>query len=256
MIGKLFRPMFMLIVLTVLLGTTASAFDFSGWDALLKKYVASKTIDGVMLNAVDYKNVAKDPAYRKLLKELESASVSTLKTKEEKLTFWINAYNVMAVKMVLDHYPVNSIKDAGSFFTSVWKKPVGKVGGQTRTLNEIEHEVLRKLGEPRIHVAIVCASVSCPDLRKEAYTVKDLDNQLDDQMRQFLANDQKGLRVDKGEQRVYLSSIFKWFDEDFESKGGVINYITPFAPESVQAILHGKSLNVSYMDYNWRLNEL
>ena len=256
MISKFFKPVFVLMMLTLLSGPTAFAYDFSKWDGLLKKYVAPKTINGVKLNAVDYRKLGKDPDYSSLIKDLEKASISALKTSEDKLVFWINVYNVMAVKMVLDHYPVKSIKDAGSFFRAVWKKEVGTVGGKKRTLNEIEHEILRKLGEPRIHVAIVCASVSCPDLRKEAYTVKELDTQLDDQLRQFLANKEKGLRADDAKKRVHLSSIFKWFKEDFDSKGGVIAFITPFAPESAQGTLKNGNPRVSYLDYDWGLNEL
>ena len=232
------------------------AFDFSSWDGLLKKYVDSKTINGVTLHAVDYKKLGKDPAYAKLVKDLEKVSLSTLKTKEEKLAFWINVYNIMAAKMVLDNYPVTSIKDAGSLFTSVWKKPVGVVAGKERTLNEIEHEILRKMGEPRIHVAIVCASVSCPDLRKEAYTADKLDSQLDDQMTTFLANPKKGLTVDKKKGYLYLSSIFKWFEEDFESKGGVRAYIAPYAPAPLQTSVQNDNLTVYYLDYDWGLNEL
>ncbi len=232
------------------------AFDFSSWDGLSKKYVDAKTINGVELNAVDYKKLAKDPAYTKLIKDLEKATLSTLKTKYEKLAFWINVYNIMAAKMVLDNYPVKSIKDAGSLFTAVWKKPVGVVAGKQRTLNEIEHEILRKMGEPRIHVAIVCASVSCPDLRKEAYSADKLNSQLDDQMKQFLANSKKGLRVDAKKGRIYLSSIFKWFEEDFEPKGGVRTFIAPYSPETLQASVKNDQLRVSYLDYDWGLNEL
>ncbi|WP_454061165.1 DUF547 domain-containing protein [Candidatus Nitrospira salsa] len=248
--------MFTFIVVVVFTAQTAWAFDFSKWDDLLKKYVAEVTIDGVNIHAVDYQKLGKDPDYRALVKDLEAVSLANVETKQDKLAFWINVYNVMAVKMVLDHYPVESIKDAGSFFQSVWKKDVGTVGGITRTLNEIEHDILRKLGEPRIHVAIVCTSVSCPDLRKEAYTVKQLDVQLDDQMRTFLANTEKGLRVENGENRIYLSSIFKWFKEDFDAKGGVMTFVTPFAPDKVQATLKNEKLHISYLDYNWDLNEL
>ena len=232
------------------------AFDFSSWDDLLEKYVDSKTINGVMLNAVNYKKLANDSAYTKLIKDLENVSLSTLKTKEEKLAFWINAYNIMAVKMVVDNYPVKSIKDAGSLFTAVWKKPVGVVAGKERTLNEIEHEILRKMGEPRIHVAIVCASVSCPDLRKEAYTANKVDGQLDDQMTQFLANSGKGLKVDSNKGYVYFSSIFKWFAEDFEPKGGVRMFIAPYSPKPLQASVKNDQLSVYYLDYDWGLNEL
>ncbi len=255
MIFKLSQQVFMVALLAVLASQPVWAFDFSKWDGLLKKYVAEKTINGVKLNAVDYQKLVKDPAYTSLIHALKKASLADLKTSKERLAFWINVYNVMAVKMVLDHYPVKSIKDAGSFFQAVWKKEVGTVGGKKRTLNEIEHEILRKLGEPRIHVAIVCASVSCPDLRKEAYTAKDLDAQLDDQMRQFLANREKGLRTDSS-QRVYLSSIFKWFKEDFAPKGGVMKFITPFAPKSIQGTLKSGNPRISYLDYDWGLNEL
>ena len=243
-------------IMAVLSAPSAFAFDFSSWDGLLKKYVAPKTINGVKLQAVDYKNLGKDGAYKKLIKDLEKASLSSIKTRDEKLTFWINVYNIMAAKMVLDHYPVESIKDAGSFFTAVWKKDVGVVAGKMRTLNEIEHEILRKMSEPRIHVAIVCASVSCPDLRGEAYTADKLDDQLNDQLKIFLVNTEKGLRVDTKKGRIYLSSIFKWFKEDFESKGGVRKYLTPYAPESAKASLKNKKLSVYYLDYDWDLNEL
>jgi hypothetical protein len=235
---------------------SALAFDFSGWDAMLKKYVVPKTIDGVRLNAVNYKKLGKDPLYSKLIKELEVASLSSLKTREDKLSFWINVYNIMAAKMVLDNYPLESIKDAGSLFTAVWKKPVGTVAGKTRTLNEIEHEILRKMDEPRIHVAIVCASVSCPDLRSEAYTPEQLHAQLDDQVTSFLANADKGLRVDEEKKKVYLSSIFDWFEDDFEDKGGVVTFLTPYAPQSRQGKLSSHKLKIDYLDYNWKLNEL
>ncbi len=234
----------------------AFAFDFSSWDGLVKKYVDSKTINGVTLNAVNYKKLGKDPAYTKLIKDLETVSLATLNSKDEKLAFWINVYNIMAAKMVLDNYPVKSIKDAGSLFTAVWKKPVGVIGGKERTLNEIEHEILRKMSEPRIHVAIVCASVSCPDLRKEAYTAEKLNSQLDEQMTRFLANPKKGLTVDDKKGYVYVSSIFKWFEEDFETKGGVRSFIAPYAPASLQASVKNDKLTVYYLDYDWGLNEL
>lgn len=237
------------------IGQQALAFDYSNWEALLKKYVAPQTLEGIPMLAMNYRGLGKDSLYTVLLAELENASVSSLKSQEEKLTFWINAYNIMAVKMVLDHYPVESIKDAGSFITAVWKKDVGVVAGKTRTLNEIEHEILRKMGEPRIHVAIVCASVSCPDLRPEAYTVDRLHEQLNDQMKGFLANEQKGLQVDESKQRVYLSPIFKWFADDFEEKGGVRPFLASYAPKQFAGFLLNTRFRVSYLDYNWNLNE-
>ena len=103
-------------LMTLLSSPSAHAFDFSTWDGLLKRYVAPQTINSVYLNAVDYKKLGKDQAWGTLVKNLEKVSLSSLKTREEKLAFWINVYNIMAAKMVLDHYPVDSIKDAGRSF--------------------------------------------------------------------------------------------------------------------------------------------
>ncbi len=250
---KFFTLSFLLVLVWA---SPALSFDFSNWDELVKKYVKATTIDGVNLNGVNYSDLKMDSDFKELIIKLERFSPSNLKTKEGKLVFWINVYNIMAVKMILDNYPLDSIKDAGSFLTSVWNKPVGVVGGKERTLNEIEHEILRKMGEPRIHVAIVCASVSCPDLRAEAYTKEKLNEQLDDQVRKFLANPTKGIRLDKSAQEVHISSIFDWFEEDFNSQGGVLKFIRRYAPEAVQKELSKKKYDIEHLDYNWDLNKI
>jgi len=250
-----FEKFWVLVICMVLAPSSAWAFDFKAWDGLLKKHVGPTTIAGVRLTGVNYPAMKKDPAYSKLIADLKKFSPSKLKTNKEKMTFWINTYNIMAVKMVVDHYPVDSIKDAGGVFSSVWKKEVGVVGGEKVTLNDIEHEILRKMGDPRIHVAIVCASVSCPDLRKEAYTADKLDAQLDDQFKKFLENRSKGLQLDRGKKRVTLSKIFDWFEEDFQPKGGVLTYISRYATEKDRALLKKGNLKVSYLDYNWDLNK-
>lgn len=235
-------------------GSRSEAFDFSGWDALVKKHAAPKMLEGVPLIAVDYANLKKDPLFSGLLSSLESYSLASLESKESKLTFWINVYNILAAKMVADHYPIESIKDVGSLFRPVWKLPAGKVGGKEHTLNDIEHEILRKMDEPRIHVAIVCASVSCPDLRLEAYTEEKLNEQLDDQMRKFLRSRQKGMKLDVKENRVYLSSIFKWFAEDFESRGGILKFIGQYVSAEEKRVLNDSKIKISYLDYNWKVN--
>ncbi len=243
------------LVSLVVMGQSALAFDRANWDTLLKTYVAPKTIEGISLQAVNYRALQKDPLYQKVVADLDKVQLSDFKTQEERLAFWINAYNIMAIKMVLDHYPVQSIKDAGGVFTPVWKLNVGTVAGKERTLNEIEHDILRKMGEPRIHVAIVCASLSCPDLRPEAYIPMRLNEQLDDQMKSFLSNEKKGLQVDTANQRLYLSSIFKWFEEDFEGKGGVRPYLAGFASGQAALVLNNEKFRISYLDYNWNLNQ-
>lgn len=234
----------------------AAAFDFTLWDGLLKKYVSPKSANGVVFHSVDYPAMKKDPRYKRLISDLRKFSPESLKSREQKLAFWINLYNIFAVKVVQDNYPLKSIKDAGSFFSPVWKKTAGVVGGKDITLDEIEHEILRKMGEPRIHIAIVCASVSCPDLRTEAYTEKKLNAQLDDQMKSLLANRGKGLHIDRQKGKIYISSIFKWFKKDFESSGGVVEFITPYSPEQDRKYLKGKNYKVSYLDYDWGLNAI
>jgi hypothetical protein len=252
--SRLLKSLVLGIILIFSFSSNSEAFDFSDWDRLVKKYVALETLNGVVINAVDYASLKKDPLFSALVSRLKSYDLRYLKTKKSELTFWINVYNILAVKMIIDHYPIESINDAGSFLKPVWKQPAGKVAGKELTLNHIEHEILRKMNEPRIHAAIVCASVSCPDLRMEAYTMQKLSEQLDDQMAKFLQSREKGMRINEKKNRVYLSSIFKWFKEDFESKGGVLKYISQYAREEEKRILINSKLDISYMDYNWKIN--
>ena len=234
--------------------SNSEAFDFSDWDALVKKYVTPKTLEGVRLNAVNYASLKKDPVFSGLITRLESYSPASLESRESTLSFWINVYNILAAKMITDHYPIESIKDVGSFFKPVWKRAAGTVGGKERTLNDIEHEILRKMNEPRIHVAIVCASVSCPDLRREAYSSGKLNEQLDHQMEKFLRSREKGMKLDERKNRVYLSAIFKWFAEDFESRGGVLKYIGQYVTAEERKMLNNSKIKISYLYYNWKIN--
>jgi hypothetical protein len=242
------------LVLILLSVVPVAAFDFSDWDAVIKKHVSLKKVDGVMIHAVNYINLKRDEKFKKLVLRLSSAREDSLKTRDEKLTFWINTYNILAAKMVADRFPIKSIKDAGSFFSPVWKKSAGHVAGKERTLNEIEHEILRKMDEPRIHVAIVCASVSCPDLRLEAFKADSLSEQLDDQMKRFLQSSEKGMRIDEKRGRVHLSSIFKWFKDDFESRGGVLKFVRKYVSPEAAKKLDDSRIDISYLDYNWNIN--
>ena len=234
--------------------SNAEAFDFSDWDGLVKKYVAIKNRDGVSFNAFDYGSLKTDPIFSNLVTRLNSFPLEKLQSREAKLAFWINVYNIFAAKMITDNFPIESIKDVGSFFSPVWKRPAGKVGGKERTLNDIEHEILRKMNEPRIHVAIVCASISCPDIRLESYAGDKLGDQLDDQMKMFLSSREKGMRLDEKKNRVYLSRIFKWFAEDFESRGGVLKFISQYITHEQRKGLNKSKIKISYLDYNWKVN--
>lgn len=180
----------------------------------------------------------------------------------ERLALWINAYNAFTIKLVLGRYPaIKSIKE----IPRRWDRHVSAVGGRRYSLDEIEHEILRKqFQEPRIHFAIACASKSCPDLLPEAYTADRLEEQLTRAARRFLADPNKGFRTEREEKgrgayrnNVYLSSIFKWFRKDFESAGGsVIDFIAPYVPSEAAAFLteHGDDLSIRFLRYDWSLN--
>jgi hypothetical protein len=225
---------------------TARAQDWTLYNALLAEHVGLTERDGVSFHAVDYSAWASDSRYPQVLAQVESFPLATLQTTADKVAFYSNVYNLYAIRMVIDNLPLASIRDAGSLFSPVWKKPVGMLGGRMVTLDEIEHEILRPLGEARIHFAIVCASLSCPDLRREAFTVAQMDAQLEDQTRRFLDNASKGLRIE-GTQ-VQVSQIFDWFEEDFDSAGGVEAFVRRYRDLPPQIRLRAA------IPYNWNLN--
>ncbi|MFT4564009.1 MAG: hypothetical protein ACI9BW_003771 [Gammaproteobacteria bacterium] len=220
--------------------------DWHEYDELLAQYVSPGESAGVELNQVDYAGLARDPKFKNVVDMIAVFPLAQLSTADETLAFYINVYNVLALNMVVQNFPVQSIKDVGSFFRPVWKRPAGKVGGRQVTLHAVEHKILRTLNEPRIHFAIVCASVSCPDLRLESYVSDRLDMQLDDQCRRFLNNPNKGLR--ETTRKVEVSKIFKWFEQDFEPHGGIANFIRRYRE------LPGSSRIDPAIDYNWSLN--
>lgn len=232
---------------------TASAALESQWDALARRHIAPGRIGNVELNVVDYAAIARDPQWPALLKAMASAAEPT--NARERMAFWINAYNVMAIKVVLTKYPTTSIKDAGGWITAVWDIDAGVVAGKMRTLTEIEHQILRPMGDARIHAAIVCASVSCPPLRAEAFAAARLDEQLDHQMRVWLANEQVGLRLEDGGRTLRVSSIFKWFEEDFvKNEGSAKAYVLKYMPEAKRAQVKPDA-RLAHLDYDWTLND-
>lgn len=196
--------------------------DWSRYQTVLNE-VTPGVKNGVSLMQVDYQTIKMDGSLDRAYQELSDFKLDRLSSRNEKLAFYINAYNILALKKVLDHWPIDSIKDLGSFFSPVWNKPAGALNGETVSLGQIEHKILRPMGEPRIHLAIVCASVSCPDLRSEPYTAERLNAQLDDQTRQFLNNSGKGLKIEK--KLIRVSKIFDWFEDDFVASGGVSAFI-------------------------------
>lgn len=217
------------------------------WDSLLHRHVKA---DGF----VDYKGFIRDSVeFKQYLDSLSAANPDTDNwTREEKMAFWINAYNAFTVKLIVDAYPVASIKDIKrgiAFVNSVWDIKFIQIGGKTYDLNNIEHGILRlKFKDARIHAAINCASYSCPKLRDEAYTADKLDAQLTDAMRGFV-NDPLRNRVSA--KKAEISEIFKWFRGDFvRDTGSIREYLNRYADEKLDS--NGR---ISHLNYDWRLNE-
>lgn len=219
--------------------------DYRLYNELLAKYVRSLDTPHPQ-SWVHYSGLKRDPKWTKWVNTLSQFPVEALDTPDERLAFFINVYNVMAIKMVLDHWPVKGIRSIGHWWQPVWKKPVGQIANRWVTLDELEHHILRPFKEPRIHFVIVCASKGCPNLPQKAFTAKSLDVQLDRQTLDFLNHSQKGVRVNVD--HIHLSSIFSWFEEDFISVGGVIPFIRRYRalPDGVK--------RKSDLPYDWSLN--
>ncbi len=225
--------------------TKPKAISHKQWTALLQKHVNNK-------GDVNYKGFIKDVAaldrYLKLLSD--NPPDSTL-TKNEKFAYWINAYNAFTVKLITENYPLKSIKDLGSTATknSPWDKKFFTIGSKEMTLNNIEHDILRKqFNDPRLHFAINCASFSCPKLLNRAFEPATLNKQLDARAVDFLNDTSKNIITPTA---VKLSSILKWYGDDFTKTGLTkTEYINKYSKIKIVA-----SSTIDYLPYNWALNE-
>lgn len=238
---------------------------YTRWDSMLKKHV--KWLPDNHQSRVAYAGFQADREELKaVLGALSAVTQASFDAwnREQQMAFLINAYNAFTIELVLTRYPdLRSIKDLGSFVQSAWKKKFFSLLGEPRHLDWIEHEQLRpRYADPRVHTAIVCASIGCPALRPEAFTAPRLDAQLEDGMTRFLG-DRTRNRYQNGQLEV--SQIFKWFREDFEKghKGfrtvrdvfaRYASQLTPL-PEG-QAALKAKTVPIGYLDYDWALNDL
>ncbi len=215
------------------------------WDKLLKKHVNTAG----MVNYKGFKNdKAELDAY---LKTLSDNAPQKSWSENDQKAFWINAYNAYTVSLILQHYPVKSIKDIGGSIYKIntaWDIKFINIGGEKYDLNNIEHKMLRrKFEDPRIHFAIVCASMSCARLSRDAYTGDKLEAQLEAAGKDFLNDKAKNnIRVDKAE----LSKYFTWYQGDFTKKGSLRDFINKYSQTKIN-----ENTKISYLDYNWSLNE-
>ena len=222
--------------------------DHSKWTVLLKKYVNEKGF-------VNYKELASEKEkLNAYTEDLSNNPPQANWSDNEKIAYWMNAYNAFTVKLIVDNYPIESIKDLNPSLTiptvrSIWTKEWFQIGGEDFSLDRIEHKILRKdFDEPRIHFAVNCASFSCPPLRNEAFVAERVDEQLDEQARQFI-NDTVRNKIAKD--KVVISKIFQWFTGDFTKGQSLIDFLNKYSRVKID-----KNADIDHMDYDWALNEV
>lgn len=250
-----------------LLASAQAAFDHSAWDALLREHVV--VAEGGAASSVDYRSLSASRSTLDvyLLRASRLAREDfELWSLDDQLAFLINLYNAATVALILEHTPgIESIRDIGGLFSSAWNQERVALFGDRVTLDEIEHDMIRGWGryeEPRIHFAVNCAAIGCPALRAEAYTGAALEMQLEDATRRFLG-DRSRNRLEG--RRLWVSSIFKWYREDFERGWGgsdsLEQFLARYASElgldaEWRRLLEGGDVPIRFLRYDWGLNGL
>ena len=266
------RKILLLILILIANSIHAIAFDheYSNFDAVLKKYVQN--------GLVNYSELKKDrTSIDAFVNELKAVSQQEYDTwnNDQELAFWINAYNGWFLQIVIDHYPIKKQLLKGMVYPDnsvqqirgIWTDIKSKFAGREVSLDSIEHIIIRpEFREPRIHFAIVCASIGCPLLRNEAFRASQLEKQLDQAARDFVNNPEK-VKVTPANKTIRMSKIFDWFSDDFSkfkseelrkkysgkesgSIGFILKYVSPSDANVIKA-----GAEVEYFDYDWALNE-
>lgn len=237
-------------------GAIAGTFDHehTAWTSILSRFVRDGQVDYAGLKAGAQAELSR---YLSSLGSVHRAHYERW-TREQKLAFWIDAYNASTVKLIVDNHPITSIRRIGLLPGAAFRLPlltVPAVSDSALSLNDIEHGILRvQFHEPRIHFAIVCASRSCPGLRSEAYRARDLDVQLEEAARGFLRDSTKN-RYDAAAHALHLSPIFNWFRSDFEAASGSLPaFFARFADQATRQALEDGEVSVDFLDYDWTLN--
>jgi len=238
-------------------GPEAARFSHARWDRLLRAYVSKA-------GWVAYERLRRESEGEldRYLEELARADLAEFGDFERK-AFWINAYNALCIRTLLDEDLPESVPHR-SFLglgTNIFTQEDYTIAGKERSLDDIEHRILRKeFRDPRVHAALVCGASSCPRLRPEAYRAERLDAQLDEECRSWIneETDRKGMRknrLDRARKTFYASKIFDWFDEDFGgSDEGILRFIRSYAEPSLKSFLETNEVRLRFLDYDWSLN--
>ena len=253
-----FAPTLLILALGILVGALKGAAE----DAFDRTHSQFQRVlnDAASQAGVDYARLKSAPdllnTYLGEIASLDAKSFSTW-DRWDRMALLINLYNATTLRVIRDHYPVRSIRSIGILPGAAWREPEVRFAGQSMSLDHLEHKILRPdYGEPRVHFALVCAARGCPPLRLEPYRGKELDQQLDDQARKFLAQSDKN-RFEPKTGVLWLSPIFKWYGKDFSpSEEGLAAYVRPFLASSTRSNLEGAgTVRIEFTDYNWDLND-
>lgn len=240
--------------------STATAFDHSAFNRIVEKYVGPE--GGVDYAAIRAEARSSLDAYAKSLRELQPRELESF-SRAAKMAFYINAYNALTIKLVVDHYPVPSIrkipKVSGITTMGQWTKKLLIVAGESVSLNDIEHKFLRPMGDPRIHFVLVCASASCPNLAQEAFTAENLEALLERRTIAFNTSP-KGVTVEEsaGRPQLRVSAIYDWYQKDFLlGYDDIPSFIARHSDEKTSAFIkkNAKRLKVKQLPYDWSLND-
>lgn len=249
------KPFLSLALLCAL--TVSAAPDHRLYTAILSEHVHE--------GRVDYDALKDDDRLPQYLTQLAQTDPDELPDDSARFAFWLNAYNAYTLQLILEHSPTKSITQIGTggliigpiLKTTAWDIRFAEIGGKKFTLNEIEHEIIRqKFQDSRAHFALNCASGSCPVLRTEAYTAEQLEDQLDDQAREFLADSSRN-RFDLETRTAWISSIFKWYQQDFgQDKYAALLAAAQYAPDEIRRAIEAdpRSWKIKFLAYDWSLN--
>ncbi len=248
---------FLVLILVLIIGhsmmTTAYASKKddpdSIFDAILGRYVSA---DGF----VNYKGLKEDKEFERYIEYLSNTDPDELPSDKDRLAFWINAYNAFVLNGVLEEYPIKSVLDVGWIPHSFFKRKKFDTKHGKITLQVLENEKLREaFREPRIHFVINCASMSCPKLLTETYRAEKLEQQLEAQAISFINNKSKNY-LDKENNILYISSIFKWYEGDFIKDGETLEeYVARYLSPDDAEFVRNNEITIKYLDYDWGLNE-
>ena len=225
-----------------------TAFSHDLFDQVLREHVDEN-------GRVNYTKLKANPEKFEAYLDLLAVANPTEWSYNEQLIFWINAYNALVIKGVINHYPITSVRKV-KLFNGFFSRLKFQAAGKTYTLNQIEHGIIREeFVDPRVHFALVCASSSCPPLGNRAFSVETIEERLETATFNFIRNPEQ-VRIDRAKRIVHVSKIFKWYDKDFkEGYDGVVDFLADYLPPEDAEYLSSTDVKLRHLDYDWTLND-